>query len=90
MLVSYHTRTRTNMRMIHDTVKNIIDSDAFPVAFGGDHTITFPLVDAFDVPMDIVHFDTHLDFIDNVAGVKFSHSNPIKRASKLKNVNNIT
>lgn len=80
----------SNMHMIHDTFKNIIDKGVFPVAFGGDHSITFPIVDAFDVTMDIVHLDAHLDFIDNVAGVKFSHANPIKRASELGNVENIT
>ena len=84
------THTRTNMHMIHDTFKNIVDRGVFPVAFGGDHSITFPIIDAFDVPMDIVHFDTHLDFLDNVANIKFSHSNPIKRVSELENVNNIT
>lgn len=84
------THTRTNMHMIHDTFKKIVESNVFPVAFGGDHTITFPLIDALDMPLDIVHFDTHLDFIDNVGGVKFSHSNPIKRASELENVNSIT
>jgi agmatinase len=84
------THTRSNMHMIHDTFKNIIDKDVFPVAFGGDHSITFPIIDAFEVPLDIVHFDTHLDFLDNVANVKFSHSNPIKRASELENVDNIT
>ncbi|WP_429221794.1 agmatinase [Methanobacterium oryzae] len=84
------THTKTNMHMIHDTFKEIVESNVFPVTFGGDHTITFPLIDAFDVPLDIIHFDTHLDFIDNVGGVKFSHSNPIKRASELENVNSIT
>lgn len=83
------THTRTNMHMIHDTFKNIIDKAVFPLAFGGDHSITFPIIDAFDVPLDIIHFDTHLDFLDNVANVKFSHSNPIKRASELENVENI-
>jgi len=84
------THTKTNMYMIHDIFKNIIDSGVFPVTFGGDHSITFPIIDAFDVPLDIVHFDTHLDFIDNVADVKFSHSNPLKRASELETVNSIT
>ena len=84
------THTRTNMRMIHDTFKNIVEAGVFPAAFGGDHSITFPIVDAFEVPMDIVHFDTHLDFLDNVANIKFSHSNPVKRVSELENVNNIT
>ena len=84
------TSTATNMRMIHDTFKKIIESDVFPVGFGGDHSITFPILEAFDVDFDIVHFDTHLDFTDTVADVKFSHASPIKRASSLKTVNAIT
>lgn len=84
------THADANMSIIHNTLQKIIKSSVFPVAFGGDHSITFPIIDAFDVEMDIVHFDTHLDFIDNIAGVKFSHASPIKRASDLENVNNIT
>ena len=84
------TSVTKNMGLIHDTFKKIIESDVFPVGFGGDHSITFPIIEAFNVDFDIVHFDTHLDFIDNVANVKFSHSSPIKRASDLENVNNIT
>ncbi|MGB9977719.1 agmatinase [Methanobacterium sp.] len=84
------TSTATNMRMIHDTFKKIIDSGVFTVGFGGDHSITFPILEAFDIDFDIVHFDTHLDFTDNVANVKFSHASPIKRASGLENVNDIT
>ena len=84
------THTHTNMSMIKDTLKNIVDKDVFPVVFGGDHTITAPLVEAFDVPLDIVHFDTHLDFVEGSNNMKFSHSNPLKRASELENVNNIT
>ncbi|MDD3984660.1 MAG: arginase family protein [Methanobacterium sp.] len=68
----------------------MLDKDVFPVVFGGDHTITAPLVEAYDEPIDIVHFDTHLDFVDGTEDMKYSHSNPIKRISELENVNNIT
>ena len=84
------TSITENMNLIYDTFKKIIERDVFPVGFGGDHSITFPIIEAFNVDFDIIHFDTHLDFIDNIANVKFSHSSPIKRASDLKNVNNIT
>jgi agmatinase len=84
------THTKTNMNMINGTFKNIIDKDVFPVAFGGDHTITCPVVEAFTVPLDIIHFDTHLDFVDGAENMKFSHSNPLKRVSELEHVNNIT
>jgi agmatinase len=84
------THTKTNMNMINDTFKNIIEKGVFPVAFGGDHTITCPVVEAFTVPLDIVHFDTHLDFVDGAENMKYSHSNPLKRVSELETVNNIT
>lgn len=82
--------TKTNMKMIHETFKKILESDVFPMGFGGDHTITFPIVKAYNKPIDIIHFDTHLDFVDGGDGMKFSHSNPMKRISELDNVNRIT
>jgi agmatinase len=84
------THTKTNMRMIHSTFKEIVENCVFPVAFGGDHTITYPIVKAFKKPMDIIHFDTHLDFVDGTENLKFSHSNPLKRVSEMENINNIT
>jgi agmatinase len=84
------THTKTNMRMINTTFKKIVEADVFPVAFGGDHTVTYPIVKAFKKPLDIIHFDTHLDFVDGTENLKFSHSNPLKRVSEVKSVNNIT
>ncbi len=84
------THTKTNMKMIHSTFKKIVETGVIPVAFGGDHTVTYPIVKAFDKPLDIIHFDTHLDFVDGAENLKFSHSNPLKRVSELDNVNNIT
>jgi len=84
------THTKTNMRMIHATFKKIVENGVFPVAFGGDHTITYPIVKSFKKPIDVIHFDTHLDFVDGTENLKFSHSNPLKRVSEMENVNNIT
>lgn len=84
------THTKTNMRMIHATFKKIVENGVFPVAFGGDHTITYPIIKSIEKPIDIIHFDTHLDFVDGTENLKFSHSNPLKRVSEMENVNNIT
>ena len=48
----------------NDAIKNIVDKGVFPIVFGGDHSITFPIIDAFNVLMDIIHFDTHFDFLE--------------------------
>lgn len=87
------TLTESNMKMITDGIKEILDKKVFPVIIGGDHSISFPIVQAYgDMPMDIIHFDTHLDFFDDYMGVgmRYSHGNPIKRISELSNVGKIT
>ena len=85
------TLSELNLDIITNTIRRILRKKVFPVIIGGDHSITFPAVKAFkNNPMDIVHFDTHLDFLDQEAGIVISHANPLKRASELKNINKIT
>ncbi|HPZ09749.1 MAG TPA: arginase family protein [Candidatus Eremiobacteraeota bacterium] len=82
-----------NIDLIYGYFKEILQSKVFPVAIGGDHSITFPIVKAFgDIPLDIIHFDTHLDFQESVTDqeITFSHASPIRRISELKNINKIT
>lgn len=87
------TLTELNMKMMTDSIKEILDKKAFPVVIGGDHSISYPVVQAYgNTPMDIIHFDTHLDFLDDFMGlgIRYSHGNPIKRISELPNVGKIT
>ncbi len=43
-------------------VRAILDSGAFPVVLGGDHSITYPIFDAFDRPAHVLQFDAHQDY----------------------------
>ncbi len=75
------------------SVRTILDRGALPVIVGGDHAITFPSVRAYDryEPLDIVHFDAHLDYSHSYQGeVLFAHGSPIRRCSELSFVRNIT
>lgn len=72
-------------------VRDIRARGAVPVILGGDHSISFPVVRAFDdTPMHVVQFDTHLDLMDEVMGIRYSHANPMKRISEMDNVSGIT
>jgi agmatinase len=87
------TMTEKNMELIRDAAKKTIEHGAFLISLGGDHSVSFPLVEAFgDLPLDIVHFDTHLDFMDDIQGMgmKYTHGSPIKRISELPNIGRIT
>jgi len=58
---------------------------AMLVTLGGDHSIAYPLVRAFDdcADLGIIQLDAHLDFADNVQGVPNSSSSPLRRISEL-------
>ena len=51
-------------------------------AAGTDHA---PIIEAFadKGPIHIIHFDAHLDFVDERHGVRYGHGNPLRRASEM-------
>ena len=61
----------------------ILDADALPVTFGGDHSITIPAVRAVAERRSspgLVLIDTHLDTAPDVGGELLNHCCPITRA----------
>lgn len=53
-----------------------------PLLLGGDHAVTFPIMQAIAAhhgPVDILHFDAHPDCYDVYAGNRRSHASPFAR-----------
>ena len=52
-----------------------------PLALGGDHSITYPILRAYKgaEPAAIVHFDAHGDLYDQFEGDRYSHACPFAR-----------
>ncbi len=64
-----------------------------PLFIGGDHSVSYPLLRAFDDVDDlhVVQLDAHLDFTDLRDGTKWSNSSPFRRAVEvLPNLTHIT
>lgn len=64
-----------------------------PVFLGGDHSVSYPLLRAFDDVEDlhIVQLDAHLDFTDVRNDTKWSNSSPFRRAAEaMPNLKHIT
>ena len=53
-----------------------------PVFLGGDHSISYPVLRAYDVIADlhVVQLDAHLDFTNERDGTRWSNSSPFRRA----------
>ncbi len=65
-------------------VAQVLERGALPVVIGGDHSITYPVVRAFGGRGDlyILQLDAHVDFKDEVLGVKYSNSSPFRRIAE--------
>ncbi len=64
-----------------------------PVFVGGDHSVSYPLLKAFDDIDEfcVVQFDAHLDFSDSRNGTRYANSSPFRRAvEELSGLKHIT
>ena len=73
---------------ITSAVRAILSKKAFPIVLGGDHSITFPVLRAYDVPVTVIHFDAHLDTWNGAPG-NLDHASWVNRVAKLRTVKNI-
>jgi agmatinase len=58
------------------------------LSIGGDHGVPIPIFRALDTvgPITMVHIDAHLDWRDDVNGVREGYSNPFRRASEMPHI----
>lgn len=87
-----HTDMEQSHANAEAAVRKILERGAMPVILGGDHSITAPCIRAFSdgEPLHIVHFDAHIDFVDQRHGVRYGHGNPMRRASEMDHVTGFT
>lgn len=71
-----------------DAVAAILERGAIPIVLGGDDSVPIPTLRAFGGygPLTVVQVDAHLDFRDEVAGVRDGYSSPMRRASEMEHV----
>ena len=72
-------------------VMAVLDAGAAPIVLGGDDSIPIPVLRAYAErgPLTVVQVDAHLDFRDEVAGVRDGYSSPMRRASEMSHVERI-
>ena len=81
-----------NFERLASVVARIAEREAIPVILGGDHAITFPAVAGLSKfsPLNVVHFDAHLDYTHDYHGALLTHGSPIRRCRELDHVGHIT
>ena len=75
------------MTLIQDSMSTLLNDGLSPIALGGDHSITYPIVKAFarKYPnLSILHFDAHPDIYEEFQGNRYSHACPFARIMEEK------
>ncbi|MEO1694169.1 MAG: arginase family protein, partial [Pseudomonadota bacterium] len=60
----------------------LVDAEVRPLAVGGDHSISLPILKAVgrDGPVGMIHIDAHCDTGAALEGSKFHHGGPFRQA----------
>lgn len=69
-------------RRIEDAIAQVLAGGSRPLALGGDHSITYPILRGFARAghrPTVLHFDAHGDLYDEFDGDRYSHACPFAR-----------
>jgi guanidinopropionase len=72
-----------SLQRIEGFFSDIRRQGAIPIAAGGDHLMTLPILRALakDHPVGLIHFDAHSDTNDSYfGGARYTHGTPFRRA----------
>ena len=83
-----HLDLKSHVRRAEEAVRGILKAGALPIVLGGDHAVPIPVLRAFDRhgPLTLIQIDQHIDWRDEVNGVRHGLSSPIRRASEMDHV----
>jgi len=78
--------TSSNAEWVYKKIKQTIQDELFAsdkiICFGGDHSISFPVIEAYSKKysnLNVLHLDAHADLYDNYENNPFSHASPFAR-----------
>ncbi len=72
-----------SLKVIQDSYDQILNYDVMPMAIGGDHSMTLPILRAMAKrygPVALIHVDAHADVNEEMFGEKETHGTVFRRA----------
>lgn len=85
------TQREENFQRIIQAIKDLRSRSIFPICLGGDHSVTFPILQAYDgPPFHLFQLDAHLDFAASFEGASYTHGSPMRRALELPYIKSLT
>lgn len=83
--------TAFTFRSVGEYLGDIVNAGAIPIVFGGDHSLSYPLVNAFAKKyggnIGVVHFDAHMDNMDRYGDEAYARCCPFHRIYDIEGFN---
>ena len=72
-------------------VRAVLAAGAVPIVLGGDDSVPIPVLRAYagGASLTVLQIDAHLDFRDQIGGVREGYSSPMRRAAEMDHVERI-
>jgi agmatinase len=77
------------MDEIKSITKMLIKDNKFPVAIGGEHSLTSAIIEAHPKDIAVLSLDAHLDYRDVYENEKYNHACVMRRISEKINIKDI-
>lgn len=71
------------VKRIESAYNTLLENDVVPLTLGGDHTITYPILQAIarkHGPVALIHIDAHADVGEHMFGERIAHGTTFRRA----------
>lgn len=69
-----------NALNLRNAISYILSEKKHPITLGGEHSLTYSVINALPDSVGVVSFDAHFDLRDEYDGRKFSHATFMRRA----------
>lgn len=86
-----------NPEAVYKSIKQKIQEELISndkiICFGGDHSVSFPIIEAFTEKfkdLNILHLDAHADLYDNFDDNPYSHASPFARLMEIGTIKSLT
>ena len=80
-------------KRIKETISKELEDGSKVISLGGDHSISFPVIEAFSEEyskLNVLHLDAHADLYDNFENNPYSHASPFARLMEINALNSLT
>lgn len=84
------TNPEKSFASLTELTRGVIARGALPVILGGDHSISFAVVRAFEEPLHVLQFDAHMDYAPITDELRYTNGHAFRHIAAMSHVKGLT